>query len=116
MNFGSQFGRISYTTHLLFYPSAFILYVFAYKPYAKCKAKAQSEKEWNEMPALRKVDKDIFNPFTPIPFHNNRELKYAFAHINMQGYVNTVKPFVQAPLCLSPPREMEEILVVELFL
>ena len=88
MNIGSQFGRMSYATHMLFYPTAFVLYVFAYKPYAKSKAKAKDEQDWNDMPALRKVDRDIFNPFTPIPFHNNRELKYAFAHINMQGFVN----------------------------
>lgn len=40
------------------------------------------------MPKAKKVDPDLFNPFTPIPYHNNPELKYAFAHINLFGYIN----------------------------
>ena len=40
------------------------------------------------MPKLIKVDPDLFNPFTPLPYHNNPELKYAFAHIKMHGYLN----------------------------
>ena len=35
-----------------------------------------------------KVDPDLFNPFTPIPYHNNLELKYAFAHVNMRNYID----------------------------
>ena len=88
MNFASNFGRLSYSSHMLFYPTAFFLYQFAWKPYAKRQQEIQEEAAWKEMPKGRKVDYDIFNPFTPIPFHNNRELKYAFAHINMFDYVN----------------------------
>uniref|UniRef100_A0A7S3NGL0 Uncharacterized protein n=1 Tax=Euplotes harpa TaxID=151035 RepID=A0A7S3NGL0_9SPIT len=88
MNIGSQFGRMSYTTYMLLNPAAFMLYVFAYKPYKAYKKKQQDQKEWDEMPPAKKVDKDIFNPFTPIPYHNNRELKYGFDHINMFGFVN----------------------------
>ena len=40
------------------------------------------------MPKLKKVDPDIFNPFTPIPYHNNPELKYAFNHIKLFNYAN----------------------------
>ena len=40
------------------------------------------------MPKARKVDPDVFNPFTPIPYHNNPELKYAFANIKMFNYTN----------------------------
>lgn len=40
------------------------------------------------MAKAKVVDPDYFNPFTPIPFHNNPELKYVFADINMRKYVN----------------------------
>ena len=40
------------------------------------------------MPKQKPVDPDYFNPFTPIPFHNNPELKYAHAHIKMRNYIN----------------------------
>ena len=40
------------------------------------------------MPKARKVDPDVFNPFSPIPYHNNAELKYAFAHVNLFNYSN----------------------------
>ena len=40
------------------------------------------------MPKAAKVDPDLFNPFSPIPYHNNPELKYGFAHIHMHGYMN----------------------------
>ena len=36
----------------------------------------------------RTVDPDLMNPFTPIPFHNNYELKFMHYHINMRGYLN----------------------------
>lgn len=28
------------------------------------------------------------NPFTPVPYHNNYELKFAHYHINMHNYLN----------------------------
>jgi len=34
------------------------------------------------------VDPDLFNPFTPIPFHNNPELKYTFANNKVRNYIN----------------------------
>jgi len=40
------------------------------------------------MAKAKVVDPDYFNPFTPIPFHNNPELKYVFAEINMRKYLN----------------------------
>ena len=40
------------------------------------------------MAKARPVDPDLFNPFTPIPFHNNPELRYVYAHINLRKYVN----------------------------
>ena len=36
----------------------------------------------------KEMDPDLFNPFSPIPWHNNPELKYAFAHVNMRHYMN----------------------------
>jgi hypothetical protein len=40
------------------------------------------------MPKLKPVDPDIFNPFTPIPYHNNKELTYLFANVRMHNHVN----------------------------
>mmetsp|Transcript_11679 Transcript_11679/g.13220 ORF Transcript_11679/g.13220 Transcript_11679/m.13220 type:complete len:125 (+) Transcript_11679:30-404(+) len=88
MNFGSNLGRLSYSAHMLFYPSAFVFYKFLYQPYSVRKAELAEEQEWKGMPQAREVDRDIFNPFTPIPFHNNRELKYAYSHLDMFGYTN----------------------------
>jgi hypothetical protein len=36
----------------------------------------------------KKVDPDVFSPFSPIPYHNNPELKYQFAHVHMHNFVN----------------------------
>ncbi|CAI2384953.1 unnamed protein product [Moneuplotes crassus] len=88
MNAGSNLGRLSYSAHMLFYPTAFVLYQFVYKPYSAAQNEKAKKADWEALPKARKVDRDIFNPFTPIPFHNNRELKYAYAHINMLDYVN----------------------------
>lgn len=84
----SQFGRMSYGVHLLLYPSLLGLYVFGLKPWNDRRNKAAADAEWESMPKAKKVDPDLFNPFTPIPYHNNPELKYAFAHINMHGFLN----------------------------
>ena len=88
MNPSSNLGRLSYSAHMLFYPTAFIFYQLVWKPYSANQAEKKEAEDWKDMPKARKVDYDIFNPFTPIPFHNNRELKYAYQHINMFGYVN----------------------------
>ena len=84
----SAIGRMGYATHLLFYPAVGAFYVFVVKPYLANKKIADREKEWAAIPPARKVDPDLFNPFTPIPYHNNPELKYVFAHINMHNYLN----------------------------
>ena len=84
----STLGRMGYGLHLLVYPGIVGLYLTVVKPYMK-ESDAKSEKEqWQNMPKSRKVDPDLFNPFTPIPYHNNPELKYGFAHIHMHGYLN----------------------------
>lgn len=84
----SLLGRMGYSTHLLFYPSALAFYVYVFKPYWDNKNKVAEQKEWDTIPKARKVDPDLFSPFSPIPYHNNPELKYIFTNINMHGYLN----------------------------
>jgi hypothetical protein len=79
---------MSYGVHLLFYPTALAVYILGVKPYLARKKIAEEKADWETIPAARKVDPDIFNPFSPIPYHNNPELKYGFAHINLFNYVN----------------------------
>ena len=84
----SAFGRMSWKMHTLIYPGLLALYLFGVKPYMKKSAEDAEKKEWDNLPKARKVDPDLFNPFSPIPYHNNAELKYVFAGINMHNYVN----------------------------
>ena len=72
----------------MFYPSALSFYLFVVKPHQAAKEAKLKQLTWDNLPKPKKVDPDIFNPFTPIPYHNNPELTYAFAHINMHGYLN----------------------------
>lgn len=84
----STFGRMSWGTHLLVYPGILSLYLYVIKPYMK-ENDAKSEKEqWERMPKAKRVDPDLFNPFSPIPYHNSPEVRYGFAHINMHNYLN----------------------------
>ena len=84
----STFGRMSWGAHLLLYPTLLGVYLFGVKPYMKESERKQDAEEWANMPKARKVDPDLFNPFSPIPYHNNVELKYGFSHIRMHGYLN----------------------------
>lgn len=84
----SNLGRMSYSSHLLFYPGAVTFYILMVKPYLKKRADQQEQSEWDSMPKAKKVDPDLFNPFTPIPYHNSIEAQYAFSHINMHNYLN----------------------------
>ena len=84
----SALGRMSYGVHLAFYPTALAVYLLGIKPIMDKRAAKQEQDEWDNMPKARKVDPDLFNPFTPIPYHNNPELKYVFAHIKMHNYIN----------------------------
>ena len=79
---------MSYSTHLLFYPGVVAFYQYVVAPYLKARNDASEQEQWDVMPAAAKVDPDLFNPFTPIPYHNNPELKYVFAHINMHKFLN----------------------------
>ena len=84
----SGFGRMGYYTHFSFYPLMAAAYFFGYKPYAAAGEEADKKAKWDELLKAKPVDPDLFNPFTPIPYHNNIELKYVFAHINMRNYVD----------------------------
>ena len=39
------------------------------------------------MPKPRSVDPDDFQPFSAIPFHNNTEMRYRYANMNLYKYV-----------------------------
>ena len=84
----STFGRMSWGAHLFVYPALLGAYLFGVKPYMAESARKQEEQEWASMPKARKVDPDLFSPFSPIPYHNNPELKYGFAHIHMHNKLN----------------------------
>lgn len=84
----SALGRISWGVHFLAYPSIGLAYLYGVKPYLARRAAAQEASEWAGMPKIKPVDPDIFNPFTPIPYHNNKELTYLFSHIRLHNYVN----------------------------
>ena len=84
----SAFGRMSYGAHLAFYPVAALFVGYVAVPWYNARTAAAEQGEWDAMVAKKTVDPDLFNPFTPIPYHNNPELKYVFAGINMKNYVN----------------------------
>ena len=84
----SALGRMSWGTHFLIYPTILGAYVGVYKPYAKEQEAATKRQEMEDMAKAKPVDPDYFNPFTPVPFHNNPELKYVFSNVNLRKYVN----------------------------
>merc|ERR1719199_865488 len=84
----SFLGRMSYSMHLLAYPGLAGFWMFVVQPTRKRWADEAKQAEWDAMSAARPVDPDTFNPFTPVPYHNNPELNYVFSHINMRNYVN----------------------------
>ena len=84
----STLGRMGWGTHMLVYPTAVAAYFGVYAPYKAKQEKDQQQADADAMAKAAKVDPDYFNPFSAIPFHNNPELKYVFAEINMRHYVN----------------------------
>ena len=84
----SALGRMGWGTHFLVYPVSIGLYFGVWTPYSEKSAAAGKEAEKEAMAKVKVVDPDYFNPFTPIPFHNNKELKYVFSEVNMRNYVN----------------------------
>ena len=88
MNPLSAFGRLSYSGHMLGYPIIFGSLYWGIKAFLKSNAEKSKKAEWDAIIAGKPVDRNIFNPFTPIPYHNNEELKYSHDHIHMFGYLN----------------------------
>ena len=81
-------GRMGYGVHLMVYPALLGLYNFWWIPKGEADAVAQKKQDFEDLSKAKQVDPDLFNPFTPIPFHNNPELKYVYAGIRMKDYVN----------------------------
>ena len=84
----STIGRMPYAVHMMFYPGAFAFYSFVVSPWMAARDAAAEQEEWDGMTKAKPLDPDHFNPFTPIPFHNNPELVYAYANVNMRNYIS----------------------------
>ena len=84
----SWMGRMGYWPCASFFPLAYL--GVRYIGYPKYVASGEQSKkdEWDALSPARPVDPDTFNPFTVVPYHNNPELNYAYAHIDMRNYVN----------------------------
>ena len=81
-------GKMSYGAHLTLYPLIIGSGYFAYSSWSKSSAEKAKQAEIDGMPGLRPVDPDNFNPFTPVPFHNNPELRYRYAGIRMWNFLD----------------------------
>ena len=88
MNTLSVFGRMSYGAHMVTTGLLVGTGYFGGSAYMKYSADAAEKQVQESLPKLRKVDPDLFNPFTPIPFHNNPESKYRFADMKLHGYLD----------------------------
>lgn len=84
----SAFGRMSYGAHMLAYPAFFCFVAYGVMPWKAEQDKKAVQEEFDNMSKARAVDPDLFNPFTPIPYHNNPELQYVYAGIRMKNYIN----------------------------
>ena len=84
----SALGRMPYAAHLMFYPAVGLFFNYVVMPKYRASGEASTQEEWDTMCKRQEVDPDNFNPFTPIPFHNNPELKYIYANVNMRGFIN----------------------------
>ena len=83
----SALGRMSYSVHLTIYPTLAFLIGYGILPWYNKRQVVAKQKEQDDKPLAAKVDPDLFNPFSPIPYHNNPELKYAFANVKMHNYL-----------------------------
>ena len=88
MNTLSVFGRMSYGAHMVTTGLLVGTGYFGGSAYMKYSAESMEKQVQESLPKLRKVDPDLFNPFTPIPFHNNPESKYRFADMKLHGYLD----------------------------
>ena len=80
-------GRMSYSAHLALYPILGGGLFFGASSWQKSSAEKGAKEERDAMPAARSVDPDDFQPFSAIPFHNNPELRYRYANMNLYKYI-----------------------------
>ena len=84
----SALGRMTYGAHLFLYPLIGGSVYYTITNYRTNAAAAAKKLEWEMMPKAKAVDPDVFHPFSAIPFHNNPELKYRYADMNLHGYID----------------------------
>ena len=88
MNTWSAFGRMSYGAHMVATGLLVGSSYYLKNAYSTHSAAAQAKTDEENLPKLKKVDPDLFQPFSPIPFHNNIESKYRYANMKMHGYLD----------------------------
>ena len=82
----SAVGRMSYAAHLAMYPVFGGGAWFFWSNYSAANKIKQDKEDEEAMPKLKAMDPDNFNPFSPIPFHNNHQLRYRYANNKLIGY------------------------------
>ena len=88
MNALSMFGRMNYGATMVAQTVLIGGVGYIYHIRSAHNAKLQAKEDQENLPPLKSVDPDLFNPFTAIPFHNNPELKYRYANMKMHGYLD----------------------------
>ena len=88
MNALSMLGRMNYGGTMIAQTLVVGGGIYGYNIWSAHGAAKQAEEDKDNLPTLKTVDPDLFNPFTAIPFHNNPELKYRFANMKMHGYLD----------------------------
>ncbi len=83
----SALGRMNFATYLGIYPVLGAAYFMMVKPYMAARAEKAKQDEWDALKPAKVVDPDTFSPFTPIPYHNSSEMRYALAHIKLRNFI-----------------------------
>ena len=79
---------MSYGAHLTLYPIVGGTTYFLWTTYKTSADAAQAKTDAETAPKAKACDPDLFNPFTAIPFHNNKELIYRYADVRLHGYLD----------------------------
>ena len=89
-NMKSALGRMTWGAHLFIYPSIYLVWSQVIMPYKTYLDEEDMKAQWAALRKKAKVDPDLFNPFTPVPFHNNKELKYYHSNLHRRttGYID----------------------------
>merc|ERR1712070_1273016 len=85
----SMFGRMSHGMVTMTYPAFFAFVYFGAIPWYNNSCEVAKKEEWDNMIKKKVVDPDLFQPFSPIPFHNSQQAHYGLAHISMLNYVDS---------------------------